>query len=78
MCLPNHTSNYGCFLGRRNDGHLHAPEFLQLVIGHALTRSWITHAEIVGGGKLVLTMGPTPNRAWGAAQADRPGQALTP
>lgn len=46
--------------------------------GHALTRSWITHAEIVGGGKLVLTMGPTPNRAWGAAQADRPGQALTP
>ena len=37
-----------------------------------LTRTWITHDEIVSGGTLVLEMGPTPNRNWGAAPADRP------
>jgi predicted alpha-1,2-mannosidase len=41
--------------------------------GQPLTRSWITHDEIVAGAKLVLTMGPTPNRAWGSASDDRPG-----
>ena len=46
--------------------------------GHLLTRSWITHEEIVAGGTLELTMGPVPNRTWGAAQADRPAQPLVP
>jgi predicted alpha-1,2-mannosidase len=46
--------------------------------GHVLTRSWITHQEISDGGELKLNMGPAPNFAWGATQADRPGQALTP
>jgi putative alpha-1,2-mannosidase len=46
--------------------------------GHPLTRSWITHEEIVAGGTLELTMGPVPNRAWGAAPADRPAQPLVP
>ena len=40
--------------------------------GQPLTRSWISHAEITAGGKLVLTMGPTPNKEFGAATADRP------
>lgn len=40
--------------------------------GRPMTRSWISHAEIVAGGKLVLTMGPTPNKAFGSAPADRP------
>ncbi|MFO1513829.1 MAG: GH92 family glycosyl hydrolase [Verrucomicrobiota bacterium] len=40
--------------------------------GKAITRSWISHAEVAAGGKLVLTMGPTPNKAFGAAAADRP------
>ena len=40
--------------------------------GRPLTRSWISHAEITTGGKLVLVMGPTPNKAFGAAAADRP------
>ena len=35
--------------------------------GKPLTRSWIRHEEIVAGGKLVFTMGPTPNRSWGSA-----------
>jgi putative alpha-1,2-mannosidase len=40
--------------------------------GRPLTRSWISNAEITAGGKLVLTMGPTPNKAFGSAPADRP------
>ena len=40
--------------------------------GKPFTRSWIAHEEITAGGKLVLTMGPTPNKAFGAAAADRP------
>jgi predicted alpha-1,2-mannosidase len=40
--------------------------------GQPLTRSWISHAEITAGGKLVLIMGPTPNKSFGAAQTDRP------
>jgi putative alpha-1,2-mannosidase len=37
------------------------------------TRTWLTHDQIVAGGTLVLQMGPMPNRSWGAAPADRPG-----
>ena len=40
--------------------------------GKPLTRSWFTHADLARGGELRLTMGPTPNKAWGAALADRP------
>lgn len=40
--------------------------------GKVITRSWISHAEITAGGKLVLTMGPQPNKTFGAAAADRP------
>jgi len=40
--------------------------------GKPLTRTWITHDQIANGGTLVLQMGPTPNRTWGVASADRP------
>ncbi len=40
--------------------------------GKAITRSWISNDEITAGGKLVLTMGPTPNKDFGSAPADRP------
>ena len=40
--------------------------------GKLITRSWITHQEITAGGKLVLRMGPTPNKSFGSAPADRP------
>lgn len=40
--------------------------------GRPMTRSWITHDEIIAGGELVLTMGPKPNTAFGLAPADRP------
>jgi predicted alpha-1,2-mannosidase len=40
--------------------------------GQPITRSWISQDEITAGGKLVLTMGPLPNKAFGSALADRP------
>lgn len=40
--------------------------------GKPITRSWISHQEITDGGKLVLTMGPAPNKSFGSAPADRP------
>jgi putative alpha-1,2-mannosidase len=40
--------------------------------GKPITRSWITHEEITAGGKLVLTMGPAPNKRFGSAPMDRP------
>jgi len=40
--------------------------------GHPMTRSWISHEEIISGGKLILTMGPTPNKAFGSSLKDLP------
>jgi len=44
--------------------------------GAPLTRSFLTHAEIVAGGELVLTMSDQPNRTWATAPADRPGAGV--
>ncbi|MDR8392720.1 GH92 family glycosyl hydrolase [Aliifodinibius sp. S!AR15-10] len=33
--------------------------------GKPLNRYWITHEEIVNGGKLMLKVGPKPNKEWG-------------
>ena len=40
--------------------------------GRPWSKSWIPHAEVVKGGRLVFHMGPEPNRAFGRAPADRP------
>ncbi len=40
--------------------------------GRAHTKSWISHADIMHGGKLVLHMGKTPNKAFGRALSTRP------
>ncbi len=40
--------------------------------GKSYTKSWISYNDIASGGKLVLTMGPTPNKEFGSAPADRP------
>lgn len=34
--------------------------------GKAIDRPWIRHSELTAGGKLVFTMGPKPNKSWGA------------
>lgn len=44
--------------------------------GKPLTRSWITHAEIVAGGELRFRMSNKPNKSWASAPADRPPSGL--
>ncbi len=39
--------------------------------GKSLNKFWFSHAELVRGGKLVLEMGPEPNRQW-AVDSDHP------
>jgi predicted alpha-1,2-mannosidase len=40
--------------------------------GRPHTKTWIAHADLIKGGRLVFTMGPKPNLAYGAAMEDRP------
>ncbi|EZP57221.1 GH92 family glycosyl hydrolase [Sphingomonas sp. RIT328] len=40
--------------------------------GRPWTKSWISHAELMQGGRLSFTMSAMPNTAFGAAKADRP------
>ena len=35
--------------------------------GKTLNKPWFSHSDVAGGGKLVLKMGPTPNRDWGSS-----------
>ncbi|MEJ2218493.1 MAG: GH92 family glycosyl hydrolase [Gemmatimonadota bacterium] len=46
--------------------------------GKPLDRSWITHSDIMAGGKLVLHMGAEPNRAWASARSARPPSLAGP
>jgi predicted alpha-1,2-mannosidase len=34
--------------------------------GRALHRAWLTHEEILAGGRLTLVMGAQPNKSWGS------------
>ncbi len=40
--------------------------------GKALNKPWLYHGELVDGGKLVLEMGPKPNKQWGSRLEDAP------
>lgn len=40
--------------------------------GKPLDKPWFDHADMANGGRLVLNMGPTPNRRWGAAPDSAP------
>lgn len=40
--------------------------------GKPITRTWITHGEIMQGGTLTFEMGPEPNRKWGSRPGDAP------
>lgn len=44
--------------------------------GRAYTKSYITHQELLQGGKLTFKMGATPSATWGVAPADRPKSVL--
>lgn len=41
--------------------------------GKKLSRTWISHEEIIAGGLLEFDMAPRPDLAWGRAQKSRPG-----
>lgn len=43
-----------------------------LLDGKALNKPWLYHSELVDGGKLILEMGPKPNKRWGAAADQAP------
>ncbi len=40
--------------------------------GQPLTRSYITHDDLMSGGKLIYEMTDKPNKSWGKATSDRP------
>ena len=40
--------------------------------GKPLNRPWLYHKDLVKGGRLVLELGPTPNRRWGSRPEDAP------
>jgi predicted alpha-1,2-mannosidase len=40
--------------------------------GQPYQKSYLQHADIIKGSKLIFTMGPQPNRAWGAAPEEVP------
>ncbi len=41
-------------------------------------KPWFSHADIANGAKLVLEMGPSPNKTWGAAQDAAPPSMSQP
>jgi putative alpha-1,2-mannosidase len=45
--------------------------------GRSYERPWIAHEDILSGGTLALTMGPVPNKHWGAAPEDAPPSQTT-
>ena len=40
--------------------------------GKPFSRAWLSHEELINGGKLVLQMGDKPHAQWGAAPEDTP------
>jgi predicted alpha-1,2-mannosidase len=45
--------------------------------GQPLTRTWISHEEILRGGRLVFQMGAEPNQKWGSGPKDAPPSMST-
>jgi predicted alpha-1,2-mannosidase len=46
--------------------------------GMPLNKPWFSHSDIVGGGRLELTMGPLPNKKWGSATDQAPPSMSIP
>jgi predicted alpha-1,2-mannosidase len=45
--------------------------------GKPLNKPWFYHSDLVDGGKLVLVMGPKPNKNWGSKPGDAPPSMST-
>ncbi|MET3722695.1 GH92 family glycosyl hydrolase [Sphingomonas trueperi] len=46
--------------------------------GRSWSKPWFRHADVANGARLVLTMGPKPNTAWGSSPADAPPSLSRP
>ncbi len=46
--------------------------------GKPLAKPWFSHSDIANGAKLVLTMGPAPNKTWGSAPEAAPPSMSRP
>ena len=46
--------------------------------GKALNQAWINHSDMIQGGKLVLQMGPRPNKNWASSPDVAPPSMSTP
>lgn len=46
--------------------------------GRPLARAWVGHDELVAAGEIAFVMGPQPNKAWGAAESERPPSMSAP
>lgn len=46
--------------------------------GKPWNKPWFSHSDIANGGKLVLEMGPAPNKDWGSAPGDAPPSMSKP
>lgn len=46
--------------------------------GKPWNKPWFSQSDIAHGGKLVLVMGPEPNKQWGSAQNDAPPSMSRP
>jgi predicted alpha-1,2-mannosidase len=46
--------------------------------GKPWDKPWFSHAEIAGGGRLILEMGAKPNKQWGASPGDAPPSMSQP
>jgi len=46
--------------------------------GEPLDKSWFEHSELLKGGKLVLNMGPRPNKQWGSSPEAAPPSMSNP
>ncbi len=40
--------------------------------GNPMNRTWLLHEEIINGGRLIVKMGPQPNKKWGCGKNDIP------
>ncbi len=46
--------------------------------GRPWNKPWFSHSDITGGGNLVLSMGPLPNKKWGSAPDQAPPSMSVP
>jgi predicted alpha-1,2-mannosidase len=68
---PWHTGDQFVIIARNNSAENVYVQSAKLN-GKPLQRAWITHNEIIAGGRLEFMMGAQPNYTWGAAAEDLP------